>query len=85
MGKFKAAGKTDSVIDVNKVCGCMATRHKFVANCTSCGKIVCERENRTVCSFCGSPIVNVLSVEDAIAANCDVDTINAFRHKVHVF
>eukprot|EP00741_Cyanophora_paradoxa_P013722 tig00020710_g13245.t1 len=33
-------------------CDCMATRHRLVGNCITCGKIVCEQEGEGTCLFC---------------------------------
>ena len=36
-----------------KRCDCQATRHKLVANCLSCGRIVCSQEGEGPCLYCG--------------------------------
>ncbi|CAF0978379.1 unnamed protein product [Brachionus calyciflorus] len=35
-----------------KPCECQATKHKLVANCLKCGRIVCEQEGSGPCYFC---------------------------------
>ena len=39
---------------VREACTCMARRHPLFANCTACGKIICELEGEGPCFFCGS-------------------------------
>ncbi|KAJ3124871.1 hypothetical protein HK098_000809 [Nowakowskiella sp. JEL0407] len=36
-----------------KVCTCQAAKHPLLANCLSCGKIICTLEGSGPCSFCG--------------------------------
>ena len=36
------------------VCECQATRHELIANCLSCGRIVCSQEGEGPCTFCGT-------------------------------
>jgi len=35
-------------------CECQAAKHKLIANCLKCGRIVCEKEGSGPCYFCGS-------------------------------
>ena len=35
-------------------CSCNARRHALIANCLSCGKVICEQEGAGPCLFCGS-------------------------------
>jgi hypothetical protein len=35
-------------------CECQATKHKLIANCLTCGRIVCEQEGTGPCFFCGN-------------------------------
>lgn len=35
-------------------CHCQAGKHKLVANCLKCGRIVCEIEGSGPCNFCGN-------------------------------
>lgn len=35
-------------------CECQAAKHKLIANCLKCGRIVCENEGSGPCYFCGS-------------------------------
>jgi hypothetical protein len=38
------------------LCPCHCTVHPLFANCTACGKILCQREAGTACTFCGAPL-----------------------------
>ena len=38
-------------------CNCQASVHPLINNCTSCGKIVCEKENIGPCLFCGNEVL----------------------------
>ena len=38
-------------------CDCQATRHELIANCLSCGRIVCAQEGEGPCIFCDAPVV----------------------------
>ena len=68
----------------NITCGCMATYHKFYSNCTSCGRIVCERQGKGICIICGSIILPPMSLDNAIQANYDENTIRAYAQKVTI-
>nr|CDS27322.1 activating signal cointegrator 1 [Hymenolepis microstoma] len=57
-------------------CQCLAVRHCLVANCTNCGRIVCEQEGQGTCYFCGNL---VLSAEDR--KNAEANT-NAARKRI---
>lgn len=35
-------------------CECLASKHKLINNCLSCGRIVCEQEGSGPCLFCGN-------------------------------
>ena len=35
-------------------CNCQAARHKLIANCLKCGRIVCDQEGSGPCYFCGN-------------------------------
>lgn len=35
-------------------CDCLASKHKLINNCLSCGRIVCEQEGAGQCMFCGN-------------------------------
>ena len=35
-------------------CGCQATLHEVMKNCTECGYILCRREGEGECFFCGA-------------------------------
>lgn len=37
-----------------QICYCQASKHNFVNNCVSCGKVVCEQEGQGPCLFCGA-------------------------------
>lgn len=37
-----------------QTCQCQAAKHKLVANCLKCGRIVCEIEGSGPCYFCGN-------------------------------
>jgi len=39
---------------IRQLCNCQASVHSLINNCTSCGKIVCEKENEGPCLFCGN-------------------------------
>uniref|UniRef100_A0A5K3EI41 Activating signal cointegrator 1 n=1 Tax=Mesocestoides corti TaxID=53468 RepID=A0A5K3EI41_MESCO len=39
-------------------CQCLAVRHRLIANCISCGRIVCEQEGSGSCYFCGNLVVS---------------------------
>lgn len=39
-------------------CNCQATKHKLVANCLECGRIVCEQEGFGPCFFCGNFVLS---------------------------
>lgn len=46
---------TDAVMIKGRVkCDCQASKHKLIANCMSCGRIVCEQEGSGSCLFCGN-------------------------------
>jgi hypothetical protein len=49
---------TDNYISKNRInrhaCDCQAARHKLIANCLKCGRIVCEEEGSGPCYFCGN-------------------------------
>ncbi len=34
-------------------CGCFGTKHKALANCLHCGRIICQKEGFGYCPFCG--------------------------------
>ena len=38
------------------LCLCFARIHKLIANCQSCGKVICEKEGLPDCLFCHQPI-----------------------------
>lgn len=42
------------LVQGRKICYCQATKHAFVNNCMSCGKIICEQEGQGPCLFCGA-------------------------------
>lgn len=35
------------------MCDCQATEHPLITNCLNCGKILCELEGGSICTFCG--------------------------------
>lgn len=53
MSKKKQATNTQKTL-TRSICSCQATVHPLINNCTSCGKIICERENEGPCFFCGN-------------------------------
>ena len=57
-----------------KVCGCMATRHKFIGNCTSCGRISCQIEGPITkagisCFFCDGIVIPPMSADEILDNN----------------
>ncbi|VDO09220.1 unnamed protein product [Rodentolepis nana] len=60
-------------------CQCLAVRHSLVANCTSCGRVVCEQEGQGPCYFCGNL---VLSVEDRKNAEANTNAARRFIEKI---
>jgi alkylated DNA repair dioxygenase AlkB len=44
------------ILPGRRPCKCQATRHKLIANCISCGRIVCEQEGPGPCLFCGDEV-----------------------------
>jgi hypothetical protein len=66
-----------------RVCGCMATTHKFIGSCMSCGRIKCEEEKHILnCPFCDTYIVKPMTAEGAVEHGFDEDTVKAYQHKV---
>jgi hypothetical protein len=66
-----------------QVCGCLATKHKFIGSCMACGRIKCEEEARIPnCPHCDTYIVKPMNAEAAAAYGFDEDTLKAYRHKV---
>lgn len=66
-----------------KECDCMATTHKLINNCLTCGRIVCEQEGEGACFFCGNMVYtknNPLAKENFIAIN-DAVTLDANKEK----
>lgn len=66
-GKAKRTGKGISLAEAAEgkmimsrgaPCTCLATRHKLVNNCLSCGRIVCEQEGEGPCNFCGALVLS---------------------------
>jgi hypothetical protein len=53
-------------------CGCMAVHHALFANCTACGRILCEAEGEGPCFFCNSIVRALLAaaVHDGMAWQC---------------
>lgn len=51
------AAKGSIVLRSGQPCDCQARRHKLIANCLSCGKIICERTGEGPCSFCGALVL----------------------------
>ncbi|XP_048733687.2 activating signal cointegrator 1-like [Ostrea edulis] len=53
---FSQEGEAKSVIKLagRHTCECQATKHKLIANCVHCGRIVCEQEGSGPCLFCGN-------------------------------
>lgn len=55
------------------ICNCQATEHPLFMNCLNCGKILCEIESGSECTFCGvdtgrnSNNINSESLKKAIA------------------
>ena len=74
-----------SMVSKAIVCGCMATRHKLVGSCLDCGRIVCEKENVSVCPFCKSNVLPPLSADDAYNNGFDESTVKAYKLKVQYF
>ena len=48
-------------------CECLASKHKLINNCLSCGRIVCEQEGAGPCFFCGN-LVKAKHEADQISA-----------------
>lgn len=42
--------------DPSRYCSCQATLHKMICNCMGCGKICCEMEVGSTCTFCGATL-----------------------------
>jgi hypothetical protein len=59
----------------------MGTQHKAITNCTSCGKVICEREGIGCCGFCGTLTHLPLSSEEAEQAGLGEALLTAVRHK----
>ncbi|QDZ19187.1 zf-C2HC5 domain-containing protein [Chloropicon primus] len=51
------AGLDKVLMPFRKHCNCHATRHDLLANCLSCGRIVCTQEGEGPCLFCGALVV----------------------------
>ena len=58
--KVGGSGISDLLEDLDRVtvpgrrpCECQATRHDLVANCLSCGRVVCAQEGEGPCLYCG--------------------------------
>jgi len=51
------AAKGSIVLQSGLPCDCQARRHKLIANCLSCGKIICEQTGEGPCSFCGALVL----------------------------
>lgn len=51
------AAKGSIVLQSGQPCDCQARRHKLIANCLSCGKIICEQTGEGPCSFCGALVL----------------------------
>uniref|UniRef100_A0A2P2I2W1 Activating signal cointegrator 1-like n=1 Tax=Hirondellea gigas TaxID=1518452 RepID=A0A2P2I2W1_9CRUS len=51
-------GTSDDVIFLSgrHSCECLASKHKLINNCLSCGRIVCEQEGSGPCFFCGNMV-----------------------------
>lgn len=66
--------------DRNK-CGCMASSHRFYANCTNCGLIHCEEEVVDLCLFCNSALEPPFDAQEAQNRRLNADTIQAYATK----
>lgn len=53
VSSLAALGDMSVLIPGRHRCSCHATRHKLLANCLSCGRIICEQEGWGECLFCG--------------------------------
>lgn len=51
------AAKGSIVLQRGQPCDCQARRHRLIANCLSCGKIICEQEGEGPCNFCGALVL----------------------------
>ena len=48
-------GDFSKIVSANRqICYCQASKHGFINNCVSCGKIICESEGEGPCLFCGA-------------------------------
>jgi hypothetical protein len=56
LGQGGEMSLTAVVLPGRRPCKCQASRHKLVANCVSCGRIVCEQEGPGPCLFCGDEV-----------------------------
>lgn len=56
----------ESPVVERALCLCFARIHKLIANCQSCGKVICEKEGLPDCLFCHQPIEEI-EEDDLIA------------------
>ena len=53
-----SADQDTVMLSGRNVCECLASKHKLVNNCLSCGRIVCEQEGAGPCMFCNTMILS---------------------------
>lgn len=100
--KVKSQASKSIAVDVvkapvSKQCGCFATKHNYIASCTSCGRIYCEIEgpisnslsgkSQHHCYLCQGIVLGPVSYEDVISSenyiiDNDDSTLRAYKHKV---
>ncbi|MCJ1326939.1 hypothetical protein MMC10_003605 [Thelotrema lepadinum] len=52
-----------------RACSCMGSLHPLLSaapNCLSCGKIICAKEGLAPCTFCGSPLLSSLQIQEMV-------------------
>ena len=62
--RYVSSGVITDAVNVSQCtgrrqCTCEATKHDLVANCLSCGRIVCQQEGPGECFTCGQLVLNI--------------------------
>lgn len=65
----------------SSLCNCMATRHRFLTSCSSCGWIACSQNALKVCGACEKPLLLPMTATDAVSAGFDEATVKAYMQK----
>lgn len=75
----KNVGKTSTII--TRLCGCMATEHRFITSCHGCGRIICEMEGLGCCKSCGVCLIEPMNASTAAESGMDNSTVLAYKQK----